>query len=144
LDTLKRVCGLLEVPLPKSGHWRRVKRPRTKSLPRRTKGEDESIWIQLKRDQWVIEPSASLSTAATCGKAVKRDEPHPLVKQTIYPTLAVRGLMRARSNSAPILPVSFELKAQALAILDMLFKRLEREDYGLSWRGAIQVEIEDA
>jgi len=148
MDTLKRVCGLLEVPLPKSGHWRRVTRPRTKSLPRRTKGEAESIWIHLKRDKWVIDPSQFMSQAAVHKQAVKIDGPHALVKRaTKYyenPALAASGLMKARSNSAPSLPVSVELKARALTFVDLLLKRLDREGYDLKWRGAMQVGIEES
>jgi hypothetical protein len=148
VGTLRRMCGLLEVPLPKPGHWQRTKTPRRKVLPKLRSGEMSSITLVRRGDKRVIDASSIPGSKVPRRAGGRVQDAHPLVKRAekfySFPKLGPHGRLKPTSNSAPNLRVTEEQKPRALKIADRLFKRLEEMGCQLDWRGNVTVATTDS
>lgn len=146
-DTLKRICGLLEVPLPKRGHWLRSNTPKTRALRPRGKSEAQSLWLVEKRGRLAIEQGAGGGAKGSATASGGIAQPHKLVARAremyAYPTLSASGLMKPTSNSVPSLRVSERQRDRALLIADGLLKELERQGLEVVWRGSLRIATPD-
>lgn len=147
VETLRRVCGLLDVPLPKAGHWRRANTPRRKALPKLNRDEPSFIALVKRGEKMVIDGSAIPGAKVRADSGAKIKELHPLVERAqkfyAYPKLGSDGRMKPSSNSAPSLRVSEAQKQRALVLVDKLFKRLEELGCELEWKGNATVTSSD-
>jgi hypothetical protein len=143
--TLRRMCEILDVPLPGRGSWANNVVPHRKKLPPREDGGTESVWLVRGRKHFVLEADP---------QAAKHQEPadvpaglHPIVlraaRHYARPLIGIDGTMKPRTSAAPSMRVSVEQRERALLFLDRLVKRLEKEGSAVSWDGPILIEIPD-
>lgn len=144
VELLRRICGLLEVPLPMAGHWRRVKTPRRRALPRLPKSAPTEVALKQQGGRTVVDSASVPSGQILKGKPIVPSGAHPLVERAAkfyaYPPLGPHGRMKPSSSSAPNLRVTEALKERALSLADKLFKALEMLGCDLQWRGNIEVQ----
>jgi len=143
IETIRKGCGLLNVPLPKAGHWRREKTPRRKVLPKLKNDEPEILKLVRRGEKLAIDTSQIPGYRTSTGRAARVSEPHPLVARAEkfyrYPAYGPHGRLKPSSNSAPNLRVTEGLKVRALGIADRLLKRLEDLHCQVEWRGNMTV-----
>lgn len=144
IELLRRISGLLEVPLPKAGHWRRAKTPRRRSLPRLPKSALTQVTLRKQGGRTVVDSASVPGGQKLKGKPNLPSGAHPLVERAAkfyaYPALGPHGRMKPSSNSAPNLRVTEVLKERALTLAERLLRALEQLGCDLQWRGNIEVQ----
>lgn len=144
IELLRRISGLLEVPLPKPGHWRRAKTPRRRSLPRLPKSAPTKVTLRKQGGRTVVDSASVPGGQKLKGKPNLPSGAHPLVERAAkfyaYPALGPHGRMKPSSNSAPNLRVTEALKERALTVAERLFRSLEQLGCDLQWRGNVEVQ----
>lgn len=144
IELLRRISGLLEVPLPKPGRWRRAKTPRRRSLPRLPKSAPTKATLRKQGGRTVVDSASVPGGQKLKGKPNLPSGAHPLVERAAkfyaYPALGPHGRMKPSSNSAPNLRVTEALKERAPTVAERLFRSLEHLGCDLQWRGNVEVQ----
>jgi hypothetical protein len=126
---LRKVCRKYLIPIPKMGHWQKVrfgKAPKKPSLPGYA-GEDRILIKTMPRIKEILKPSQLISEAIFIPGNISKF--HPLIKQTKDLFKAGhknQGRFRARRGERALdIRVGPEQLTRAFRIMDTIIKALE-------------------